>query len=169
MSAICILGKSTLARAAGLATIGICSFFKFTPTLVSSTWLGQTARQVRAFFSMARKNKPCIVFLGKLLCTEFCSTWVPQFLISTYLDECESMCSDRNLGQTSSDVSTQLLLEMDNKLNDNTNMFLIGACNNVRSIDPAFFRRFENQALSMLTFSTCLFFCSMEHHVLGHF
>lgn len=118
------VGKSSLARAAGAATMGTCSFFNLKPSFISSAWQGQSVKLIAAFFDMVRNNTPAIVLA----------------------DEIEGFFSSRNKGQSTNDMVcvAELLDQLDNDGDhDNSQIFFIACSNNPPLVDKAFVRRFS--------------------------
>ena len=65
--AIAGTGKTLLAK----ATAAECgaSFLAIAPSTVTSKWVGESVRIVRACFSLAAKLAPCVLFLDEVVLT----------------------------------------------------------------------------------------------------
>jgi len=120
-------GKTLLARAvAGAANV---SFISVSGSAFDEQYVGVGAARVRKLFEIARKNKPCILFI----------------------DEIDALAPKRGAEtQASGQVQTinQLLGEMDN-INDapNKGIIIMGATNRLDFVDEAILRpgRFDRQ------------------------
>ena len=118
-------GKSHLARA--LATEANTTFLSVTASDLTSKWVGDSERLVRALFEMARKRKPCVVFI----------------------DEVESMCGSREGPDGASEngmrMKTEFLAQTDGVGKDMDGVLLLGATNLPWKLDVGMRRRFERR------------------------
>ena len=109
-------GKTYLANCFA-ETLG-WSFFSFSPADIISMWLGQTQHNIKDIFNQARQKSPSILFI----------------------DEIDSIGFNRNTSDAHTDQKAtinQLLIEL-NKLNEEQEkIIVIGATNNIKSLDPA--------------------------------
>jgi len=114
-------GKSMMAKALANEARN-CSYIQVDRADLVSKWQGQSEKMVNALFNIARKNKPCIIFV----------------------DEIEGLLEDRDGGEGGSNgakVVTVLLTAMQNLSKDQ--VFVLGASNYPWKLDKAFLRRFS--------------------------
>jgi SpoVK/Ycf46/Vps4 family AAA+-type ATPase len=113
-------GKSMIAKALANEAKN-CSFIQVDRSDLVSKWQGQSEKCVNVLFKIARKHKPCIVFI----------------------DEIEGLLEDRDAGESSNGakVVTVLLTAMQNLGRDK--VFVLGASNYPWKLDKAFLRRFS--------------------------
>lgn len=116
-------GKSYLAKA--LATEAGATFFSVSSSDLISKWQGESAKQVRCLFELARERKPSIVFI----------------------DEIDSLVSSRgdNDSESGRRVKTEFLVQMNGVDKDTNGILVLGATNMPWSLDPAIRRRFEKR------------------------
>ena len=116
-------GKSFLAKACATEAKG--TFFSIKSSDLLSKFLGETEKQVKNLFEMARERKPSIIFI----------------------DEIDSICGARGEGEheTMRRVKTEILVQMQGVGTDNKNVLVLGATNLPWEIDPAVRRRFERR------------------------
>ncbi|KAK4153985.1 P-loop containing nucleoside triphosphate hydrolase protein [Chaetomidium leptoderma] len=129
-------GKSYLAKA--VATEVDHTLFSISSGDVVSKWVGESEKLVRQLFTLARENKPSIIFI----------------------DEIDALCSNREGGggggggggsadrgsEHSSRMKTEILVQLDGLhagSSDNTGVVVLAATNLPWALDPAFRRRFE--------------------------
>jgi transitional endoplasmic reticulum ATPase len=105
-------GKTTIAKV--LAAEAQCSFYPVTAADLTSRWVGDSERAVARLFRRARANAPSIIFI----------------------DEVDALGATRGqLGAYDRQLD-QLLLEIDG-LGSTPGVFVIGATNRPRAVDPA--------------------------------
>lgn len=113
-------GKTLLAKA--VATEYKMSFIAVKGPELMSPYVGETEANVRALFSKAREQSPCIIFF----------------------DELDSLAAargqDGDSGGVSDRVVAQLMIEIDGLAEGDENVFLIGATNRPDLLDPALLR-----------------------------
>lgn len=116
-------GKSFLAKACATEAKG--TFFSIKSSDLLSKFLGETEKQVKNLFEMARERKPAIIFI----------------------DEIDSICGARGEGEheTMRRVKTEILIQMQGVGSDNKGVLVLGATNLPWEIDPAVRRRFERR------------------------
>jgi vacuolar protein-sorting-associated protein 4 len=116
-------GKSFLAKACATEAKG--TFFSIKSSDLLSKFLGETEKQVKNLFEIAREKKPSIIFI----------------------DEIDSICGARSEGEheTMRRVKTEILVQMQGVGSDNKNVLVLGATNLPWEIDPAVRRRFERR------------------------
>ena len=116
-------GKSFLAKACATEAKG--TFFSIKSSDLLSKFLGETEKQVKNLFEMARERKPSIIFI----------------------DEIDAVCGARGEGEheTMRRVKTEILVQMQGVGSDNKNVLVLGATNLPWEIDPAVRRRFERR------------------------
>merc|ERR1712071_482442 len=130
-------GKTMLAKA--VATEGCASFLSVDASSVENKWLGESEKNAKAVFTLARRLAPCVIFL----------------------DEVDSLLSSREGGSddsahgTLTSVKTTMMSEWDG-LNSGTNgkgeagsnrVVVIGSTNRPFDLDGAVLRRFPRRIL----------------------
>ena len=89
-------------------------------------WFGESEKQVKGLFALARSRKPAIIFL----------------------DEVDSLCSTRDSGygnESIDRIKTEFLVQMQGVGVDNDGIFVLGATNFPYGLDSAIRRRFEKK------------------------
>lgn len=117
-------GKSFLAKAVATEANN-STFISVSSSDLVSKWQGQSERLVKALFEMARKNKPCIIFV----------------------DEVDSLCGARSDTESESSrrIKTEFLVQMQGVGTDNEGILVLGATNVPWMLDSAIRRRFEKR------------------------
>ena len=113
-------GKSHLAKA--VATEVEATFFFISSSDLTSKWVGESEKLVRALFESAAARKPSVIFI----------------------DEVDALCSSRSDGESES--SRRLKNEMLVRMSDvSDSVLVLGATNLPWALDPAVRRRFERR------------------------
>ena len=127
-------GKTLLARA--VATESDTTFFNISASSIVSKYRGDSEKLIRMLFELARHYAPSTIFL----------------------DEVDSLMCHRGGGNGSSAnegsehessrrMKTELLVQMDGLLTNNSDVFVMAASNLPWDLDPAFLRRMEKRIL----------------------
>jgi vacuolar protein-sorting-associated protein 4 len=116
-------GKSYLAKA--VATEANSTFMSISSADLVSKWMGESERLVKQMFELARKNRPCIIFI----------------------DEIDSMCGSRGDGESEASrrIKTEFLVQMNGVGNDTSGILVLGATNTPWALDSGIRRRFEKR------------------------
>ena len=118
-------GKSYLATA--VATEADSTFISVTAADLVSKWQGESEKQVKAMFELARAKTPCIIFI----------------------DEIDSLCGQRGEGggsnEASNRIKTEFLVQMQGVGKTHDGLLVLGATNVPWAIDAAMRRRFEKR------------------------
>eukprot|EP01035_Chromulina_nebulosa_P019749 gene19749-25681_t len=121
-------GKTMLAKA--VATEGGATFLTVDTSTIENKWLGESEKNARAVFTLARKLAPCVV----------------------YLDEVDSILASREHGDDSShraltSVKTTLMQEWDGLRTTKDRVVVIASTNRPFDLDEAVLRRLPRRIL----------------------
>ena len=128
-------GKTMLAKA--VATEGGATFLSVDASSVENKWLGESEKNAKAVFTLARRLAPCVIFIDE---------------VDSILSSREGTSDDSAHGTLTS-VKTTMMSEWDG-LNSNTNtndgdqrVVVIGSTNRPFDLDEAVLRRFPRRIL----------------------
>jgi SpoVK/Ycf46/Vps4 family AAA+-type ATPase len=126
-------GKTMLAKA--VATEGGASFLSVDASSVENKWLGESEKNAKAVFTLARRLAPCVIFIDE---------------VDSLLSSREGSSDDSAHGTLTS-VKTTMMSEWDG-LNSGTNgsgdrVVVIGSTNRPFDLDEAVLRRFPRRIL----------------------
>ena len=118
-------GKTLLARA--VAAESGANFLNVQMSHVSSMWVGENEKNVRALFSLARKLKPCVIFV----------------------DELDALLRARQSFQPAYATNTinEFMQEWDGIQSENSGVIVVGATNRPFDLDEAVLRRLPRRIL----------------------
>ena len=121
-------GKTMLAKA--VATEGGATFLTIDASTIENKWLGESEKNAKAVFTLARRLAPCVV----------------------YLDEVDSILSSREHGDDSShgtltSVKTTLMQEWDGLRTTKDRVVVIASTNRPFDLDEAVLRRLPRRIL----------------------
>jgi SpoVK/Ycf46/Vps4 family AAA+-type ATPase len=121
-------GKTMLAKA--VATEGGATFLSIDASTIENKWLGESEKNAKAVFTLARQIAPCVI----------------------YLDEVDSILSSREQGDDSShgtltSVKTTLMQEWDGLRTTKDRVVVIASTNRPFDLDEAVLRRLPRRIL----------------------
>ncbi len=121
-------GKTLLAKA--VATEGGATFMTIDASTIENKWLGESEKNARAVFTLARRLAPCVI----------------------YLDEVDSVLSSREHGDDSShgtltSVKTTLMQEWDGLRTTKDRVVVIASTNRPFDLDEAVLRRLPRRIM----------------------
>jgi ATPase family AAA domain-containing protein 1 len=121
-------GKTMLAKA--VATEGGATFLSIDASTIENKWLGESEKNARAVFALARRLAPCVV----------------------YIDEVDSVLSSREHGDDSShgtltSVKTTLMQEWDGLRTTKDRVVVIASTNRPFDLDEAVLRRLPRRIM----------------------
>ena len=116
-------GKTMIAKA--LAKESNSTFLNIRMSTLLNMYLGESEKTVKAIFSVAKENQPCIIFI----------------------DEIDSLTRSRSNSdnEAMSSIKSELLSAWDGLLERGDQIVVLGATNRPQDIDPAFKRRMPLQ------------------------
>ncbi|KAI9179102.1 putative AAA ATPase [Blastocladiella emersonii ATCC 22665] len=119
-------GKTLLARC--IASQVSATFFSISASSLTSKWVGEGEKMVKALFAVARLKQPSVVFI----------------------DEIDSLLTSRTEGENESSrrIKTEFLVQFDGASTDSDERLLvIGATNRPQELDEAARRRFKKRLM----------------------
>lgn len=120
-------GKTLLAKALA-AEMPDAKFFNISASSLTSKWVGEGEKMVRALFTIAREMQPCIIFM----------------------DEVDSLLSSRssNEGDAIKRLKTEFLVQFDGAgTNKEDKVTIVAATNLPHELDEAVLRRFPKRIM----------------------
>jgi len=117
-------GKTLIGRC--IATSSKATFFSISASSLTSKWIGESEKLVRALFTIAREKESSVIFV----------------------DEIDSLLSQRGEGEHESSrrIKTEFLVQFDGVFNGtNDRLLIIGATNRPQELDEAARRRFTKR------------------------
>lgn len=121
-------GKTMLAKA--VATEGGATFLSVDASVIESKWLGESEKNAKAVFTLARRLAPCVI----------------------YLDEVDSILSSRDQGEdtkynTITSVKTTFMQEWDGLRTTADRVIVVASTNRPYALDQAVLRRMPRRIL----------------------
>mmetsp|Transcript_26254 Transcript_26254/g.86306 ORF Transcript_26254/g.86306 Transcript_26254/m.86306 type:complete len:256 (-) Transcript_26254:401-1168(-) len=117
-------GKTLLAKA--VATECKCTFFNLSASSLTSKWVGESEKMVRALFALADQLQPSVIFM----------------------DEVDSLLTSRSAQEQDSSrrLKTEFLVQFDGLgTSKDSRVVVIGATNRPQELDDAVIRRFTKR------------------------
>ncbi|KAI9221319.1 P-loop containing nucleoside triphosphate hydrolase protein [Blastocladiella britannica] len=117
-------GKTMIAKC--IASQVSATFFSISASSLTSKWVGEAEKMVRALFAVARAKQPSVVFI----------------------DEIDSLLTSRSEGEAESSrrIKTEFLVQFDGaSTNGDDKLLVIGATNRPQELDEAARRRFKKR------------------------
>jgi len=121
-------GKTMLAKA--VATEGQATFLSIDASSVENKWLGESEKNAKAVFTLARRLAPCVIFMDE---------------VDSLLSSRES--SDDSAHGTLTSVKTTMMMEWDGLSSGGGRVVVIGSTNRPFDLDEAVLRRFPRRIL----------------------
>jgi len=123
-------GKTMLAKA--VATEGGATFLSIDASSIENKWLGESEKNAKAVFTLARRLAPCVVFLDE---------------VDSLLSSREGSSSDDSAHGTLTSVKTTMMSEWDGLNSGGAGVIVIGSTNRPFDLDEAVLRRFPRRIL----------------------
>jgi SpoVK/Ycf46/Vps4 family AAA+-type ATPase len=116
--------------AKAVATEGGATFLSVDASVIESKWLGESEKNAKAVFTLARRLAPCVI----------------------YLDEVDSILSSRDQGEdtkynTITSVKTTFMQEWDGLRTTNDRVIVVASTNRPYALDQAVLRRMPRRIL----------------------
>ncbi|CAF3463966.1 unnamed protein product [Rotaria sp. Silwood1] len=134
-------GKTMLAKA--VASEAKARFFNISASSLTSKYIGEGEKLVRALFTAARELQPSIIFIGSLI-----SLILVSSCIILFIDEVDSLLTARKESEHDAmrRLKTEFLIQFDGvQTNNDDRILVLAATNRPFELDDAALRRFPRR------------------------
>ncbi|KAJ3344086.1 hypothetical protein HDU93_003249 [Gonapodya sp. JEL0774] len=136
-------GKTMLARA--IASEAQSTFFSISASSLTSKWVGESEKMVRALFALARHLQPSVIFVEVTEVNAMGAAFIARFHL---VDEVDSILTERheNEHDASRRLKTEFLIQFDGVATTaGDRVLVLGATNRPQELDEAALRRFTKR------------------------